>query len=131
MALINKDHSKQITKSLLKAIPLKCPSCAKGRIFENIIKVKPAEKCSSCGMDFSKFDIGDAPSFFSIFSIGFLIPLLAILVEVYFQPSLTTHMLIWIPATFIFCIFTLTYVRSLFIHMEYKINQLNNEKNNL
>jgi len=82
---------------------------------------------SNFNMDFTDFDVGDAPSFFSIFTIGFLIPILAILVEIYFKPSFLIHMFLWVPATLLFCFFTLTYVRSWFIHWEYRIAQTDKE----
>lgn len=112
-------------KLLINLLKVTCPKCRKGKIFESYIKLKPAEKCSNCGNDFAKYNVGDAPAYFSIFTMGILIPVLAIILEIYFEPAFWVHALIWIPATILFCYFTLIYVRCLFINLEEKVK---NEK---
>ena len=113
-------------KSKLKLTSLKCPKCGEGKIFKSYIKLKPAEKCSNCGNDFTKYNVGDAPAYFSIFTMGILIPVLAIILEIYFEPAFWFHALIWVPATILFCYFTLIYVRAIFMNLEERVKP--NEK---
>lgn len=99
---------------------LKCPTCGKDKIFRSILKIKPAEQCDNCGLDYTKFDIGDAPAYMGVFIICFVIPILAIITEIYFSPALIVHALLWFPLTIIFTYIILIYSRSYFIHKEFE-----------
>ncbi len=58
-----------------------------------------AEKCSSCGLDYNKFNVGDGPAAFLTLIIGALVATLAILVELKFEPPFWVHAVLWIPLT--------------------------------
>jgi len=103
---------------------LKCPKCAKGNIFASYSKIKPATSCVFCGEDFTSYNVGDSPAYFSIFTVGALVPVLAVTTDSYFMPPLWVHALIWLPVTILFCYLTLIYIRSIFIHIEYKHQRL-------
>ncbi len=107
------------SKVIKNSLTLKCPQCAKGRIFQSHIKLVPAKSCTSCGLNLAKFDVGDSPAYFSIFTVGMLIPILAVTVEGLYMPPFWLHAVIWLPATILFCYLTLIYVRSIFIHLEH------------
>ncbi len=109
-------------KIIRRSLSLKCPACGEGKIFESYIKIKPTSACTKCGLDFTKFNVGDAPAYFSIFTVGVLVPVLAIITEIYYQPSFLVHAALWLPITFLFCYLTLIYIRSIFIHIEHKAN---------
>ncbi|MDX1950126.1 MAG: DUF983 domain-containing protein [Rickettsiales bacterium] len=104
-------------------LSLKCPRCLEGEIFSSKIKIKHNEKCSECDLDFSSLDIGDAPSYCVGFVICFLIPILAIIFDVYFTPNLVTHIFLWIPITIILAYLLLLYVRSYFVYKCYEYPQ--------
>jgi len=80
-----------------------------------------SDSCSNCGLNFSEFDVGDGPAYISGFLICFLVPILAVLTEVIFEPSLLTHSILWVFATFLFSYLILIFSRSSFIHLEYKM----------
>jgi uncharacterized protein (DUF983 family) len=111
------------SKIIGKSLRLKCPACGSGKIFHSYLKIKPADKCDSCGLDLTKFNVGDAPAYFSIFTVGILVPVLAILVEIYFEPSFLIHAILWIPITILFCYLTLIFIRSIFIHIEHNFKK--------
>ena len=120
-----KESTRDILASSIASTCLKCPSCKKAGIFHNLLKLKLKNSCDNCGLCLEDFDVGDGPAYFGIFIVGFLIPIFAIIVEVYFYPSLLVHCLIWIPATIVLCYIVLIYSRSMFIWVEYKIRELN------
>lgn len=72
-----------------------CPRCGKGKLFKGFLDF--ADKCDSCGLDYSEFDTGDGPAVFIILIMGFIVVGLALVVEVNFQPPLWLHALIWGP----------------------------------
>ena len=112
-------------KAFKRAFSLKCPACSKGKLFTSYIKIKPAESCSNCGLDFRSFDVGDAPAYFSVFIIGILIPVLAVVVDAYFTPALWAHIILWIPITLVFCYLSLIYIRAIFMHIEHEVKGKN------
>jgi uncharacterized protein (DUF983 family) len=58
--------------------------------------VRFAPKCSSCGLDFDAFNVGDGPAAFLIFVVGTITVVSALLVDGLFSPPWWVH-LIWIP----------------------------------
>ena len=48
-----------------------CPRCGQGKLFDGLLKVRPA--CSNCGLDYSFADSGDGPVVFVLFIVGFLV----------------------------------------------------------
>ena len=127
------DYTKNWDKILNAAIyglKLKCPSCGGSRIYNSILKLKPNNQCSNCGLKFEDFDTGDGPAYTAIFFISFLIPIIAIIIEIYYEPSLWVHAAITIPLTLLFTYIILIFSRSVFIAIEHKIRQLEKEEDN-
>lgn len=87
------------------------------------------DACTSCGLVLKHHDAGDAPAFFSIFIIGFLVVLFASIVEMRYMPPLWVHAALWIPFTFIGCIITLRVVKTLMITLQYRLAQLKGNGN--
>lgn len=82
---------------MLNGMKCRCPNCQQGKLFDGFLKV--TDKCKKCSEDYSHQRADDAPPYFTIFIVGHIVIPLLIWAEVTFQPSLTTHMLIWIPIT--------------------------------
>ena len=74
-----------------------CPRCGSRTLFDGVAKFAP--KCSACGLDLSKFNVGDGPAAFLTLIIGALVLVLALWLEVSFRPPFWVHALIWIPVT--------------------------------
>ena len=83
-----------ITRAALFAL---CPRCASKGLFSGMTQF--AEKCSSCGLNYTKFNVGDGPAAFLTLIIGALVATLAILVELKFEPPFWVHAVLWIPVT--------------------------------
>ena len=116
------------SKIIVDSLSLKCPACGKGKIFKSYLKLKPADKCDSCSLDLTQYNVGDSPAYFSIFTVGVFIPVLAVTAESLYVLPLWAHALLWLPLTFLFCYLTLIYIRSIFIYIEHNYKNPNDEK---
>ena len=58
--------------------------------------VRFTPRCSSCGLDFSDFNVGDGPAAFLILIVGAVLTVLAIAVDLSWSPPWWVHM-IWLP----------------------------------
>lgn len=70
-----------------------CPRCGRGKLFKGYLDV--AERCDTCGLDFSKVDSGDGPAVFLIFILGFLVVPVALWVSMGVEWPLWLHALVW------------------------------------
>ena len=97
-----------------------CPRCGQGKLFDGLLKVRPA--CSNCGLDYSFADAGDGPAVFVIMIIGFIVVGLALWVEVNYNPPLWLHLVIWIPLAIGLCLWLLRVLKSVLIALQYRNN---------
>lgn len=77
------------------ALGCRCPRCGEGRLFTNLLTVRPA--CPTCGLDLTAEDAGDGPAVFVIFFLGLIVVGLAAIVELKFSPPIWVHLLLWTP----------------------------------
>jgi uncharacterized protein (DUF983 family) len=77
------------------ALGCRCPRCGEGRLFTNLLTVRPA--CPTCGLDLTAEDAGDGPAVFVIFFLGLIVVGLAAIVELKFSPPIWVHLLLWAP----------------------------------
>ena len=80
--------------SLSVAIKGQCPHCGQATLFANWVRF--ASRCSSCGLNFDSFNVGDGPAAFLIFIVGTIVVVSALVVDGVFSPPWWVH-LIWIP----------------------------------
>jgi uncharacterized protein (DUF983 family) len=85
------------TSPLLAGLALRCPNCAKGRLFKSYLKL--ADRCTACGEDLSALEQGDGPAVFVTLILGFLVVGLALFVEVRYTPPFWVHAVLWLPLT--------------------------------
>ena len=95
-----------------------CPRCGKGRMFMGWIEF--AKACSECGLDLSGFNVGDGPVVFLTLGIGALVTILAVTVELVFEPGLLIHALLWVPLTAILVVLCLRFAKGLLLALEYR-----------
>ena len=74
-----------------------CPDCGEKTLFAGLSKF--ADRCRVCGLDFSRYNVGDGAAAFLILIITALVSGLAIIVQVLFTPPFWVQALIWIPVT--------------------------------
>lgn len=74
-----------------------CPQCGATTLFAGPVRF--ADKCRACGLDFSRYNIGDGPAALLTLVVGALVMALAAAVELTIRPPLIVHALLWIPVT--------------------------------
>ena len=74
-----------------------CPRCGSRTLFSGTVRF--ADRCRVCGLDLSRFNVGDGPAGFLTLVIGAIMVALAIWLDVAASPPLWVHALIWIPLT--------------------------------
>lgn len=74
-----------------------CPRCGAPTIFAGMLRF--ADRCSACGLEIARFNVGDGPAAFLTLILGTIVVIMAIALELTFHPPLWLHMLIWIPVT--------------------------------
>jgi uncharacterized protein (DUF983 family) len=114
---------REILQAAICGLKLKCPSCKTSNIYNSPLNLKAKTKCR-CGLDYQGFDTGDGPAYTAIFFVSFLIPILAIIFEVMYEPPFYVFAITIIPATLISSFLILKFSRSVYIAIEYKIRQL-------
>lgn len=74
-----------------------CPRCGQKTLFANLTGF--SDRCRSCGLDFSRYNVGDGPAAFLTLIVGAIVLGLALAVEANFQPPIWVHILLWVPLT--------------------------------
>lgn len=74
-----------------------CPRCGERTLFAGWAKF--ADKCSNCGLDFSRFNVGDGPAAFLTMIVGALVVALALWLQLSVEPPWWVHVLLWVPLT--------------------------------
>jgi uncharacterized protein (DUF983 family) len=96
----------------------RCPRCGTGRLFQGYLAVRTS--CTSCGLDFSRFEAGDGPAVFVILIVGAIVAGGALLMEIAFQPPYWIHALVWGPALLILSLAFLRPLKAALIVLQYK-----------
>lgn len=94
-----------------------CPRCGSRTLFEGVAKFSP--KCGVCGLDFSRFNVGDGPAAFITLIVGAVVVVLALFLEVSAHPPFWVHALLWIPLTTAGCVYGLRVSKGWLLQAEY------------
>jgi uncharacterized protein (DUF983 family) len=74
-----------------------CPECGAPSLFEGPAKFRA--RCGACGLDYSRYNVGDGPAAFLTLIIGALLIVAALSLDAVFQPPLWVHLILWVPLT--------------------------------
>ena len=74
-----------------------CPRCGAKSLFAGMVQFAP--RCDACGLDYSRFNVGDGPAAFLTLLIGGLVTVLAIWLQLAVSPPFWVHILLWLPLT--------------------------------
>jgi uncharacterized protein (DUF983 family) len=96
----------------------RCPRCGVGPLFAGYLRIAP--RCTTCGLDYAVFDVGDGASVFVILIAGFLVVGAALLVEIAWSPPYWVHALLWLPAIAILTLGGLRLVKSALMVLQYR-----------
>jgi uncharacterized protein (DUF983 family) len=107
------------TPSVLEAaLRCRCPRCGKGRLFRNLLDVRPV--CEYCALDLAQNDSGDGAAALVILVLGAIIVGLAFWVEFRFNPPLWVHAILWPLITIPLAIAMIRPVKAGLIAMQYR-----------
>lgn len=95
-----------------------CPACGATTLFAG--RLRFADRCSHCGLDFTRFNVGDGPAAFLTLIVGTLISGLAIWLELAASPPWWVHVVIWLPITIIGVMLSLRIAKAALFALEYK-----------
>ena len=105
--------------SLLKAAALgQCPRCGSRTLFASIVEF--ADKCPACGLDYSRFNVGDGPAAFLTLGIGTILAIAAIVFDQAVHPPFWVHAIIWVPLTAFMVIYGLRVAKAALLIVEYR-----------
>jgi uncharacterized protein (DUF983 family) len=80
--------------SLAAVLTGTCPRCGEPTLFSSGVRF--ADKCRSCGLDLSSFNVGDGPAAFLILIVGTITVAGALLLDAAASPPWWVH-LVWVP----------------------------------
>ena len=95
-----------------------CPRCGARTLFAGYAKF--AERCRVCGLDFTKFNVGDGPAAFLTLVIGALVTGLALWLELAVAPPFWVHVVLWVPFTAAAVLGGLRASKALLLQAEYR-----------
>jgi len=95
-----------------------CPRCGAKTLFRSYLAF--ADTCSNCGLDFRDFNVGDGPVVFLTLGIGTIVTILALVVELAFEPGLWVHVLLWLPLTLIMTVLSLRIAKGWLLALEFR-----------
>jgi uncharacterized protein (DUF983 family) len=94
----NSAHHEQGRPELISAALFGlCPRCGARTLYRGLATF--ALRCTACGLDYSRYNVGDGPAAILTLVVGALIVLLALIVELKFTPPFWVHILLWVPLT--------------------------------
>ncbi|MBN8844174.1 MAG: DUF983 domain-containing protein [Sphingomonadales bacterium] len=74
-----------------------CPECGAPGLFERGVTFR--DRCTACGLDFGRYNVGDGPAAFLTLIVGALLIALALGLDSAFSPPLWVHVVLWVPLT--------------------------------
>ena len=95
-----------------------CPRCGGKTLFAGWAAFAP--RCSACGLDFSRFNVGDGPAAFLTLIIGTFIVILAIWLQLAVEPAWWVHVLLWVPLTVVGVLGGLRVVKAWLLGAEFR-----------
>jgi uncharacterized protein (DUF983 family) len=95
-----------------------CPRCGAPTLFAGWARFAGA--CSACGLDFTRFNVGDGPAAFLTLILGAIVVGLAIWLELAAHPPWWVHVLLWVPLTAAAVLGALRVSKGALIALEYR-----------
>jgi len=95
-----------------------CPSCGARTRFPGTERF--AAKGANCGLDFARFNVGDGPAAFLTLIVGTLVTVLAIWVQLRFEPAYWVHIVLWVPLAAILTLGGLRLAKAALLASEYR-----------
>lgn len=113
------DNGSAPTTPLVRAaLSAHCPACGIGPLYDGWLAFAP--RCRACGLDYTKFNVGDGPAAFLILIVGGLVTALALFLHLAVHPPFWVHILLWVPFTTALVILCLRVSKAALLILEYR-----------
>lgn len=96
----------------------RCPQCGVGPLFAGWVRF--AERCTACGLDYGRFNVGDGPAAFLILIVGGLVVAGALILQLSVSPPFWVHVLLWVPVTTAAVLWCLRLSKAALLILEYR-----------
>lgn len=94
-----------------------CPRCGSRTLFAGVAKF--ADRCRVCGLDYSRFNVGDGPAAFLTLGVGAVVTILAVWLELAVSPPFWVHALLWLPLIVVSVISGLRFTKAALLVREF------------
>ena len=95
-----------------------CPRCGAATLFAGPTRF--AERCRACGLDFTRFNVGDGPAAFLTLIVGGLLVGVAVTLQLTIEPPLWLLALILIPLATVAVMGALRIAKAALLALEYR-----------
>jgi uncharacterized protein (DUF983 family) len=103
--------------SLLAILLNRCPACKKSSIYDGVLTIR--KTCKHCGFALGEHDVADGPAYITMTIVGMMVVILAVWVELQYQPPFYIHALLWLPFTLVASLIILRAAKSFMLTAEY------------
>ncbi len=100
-----------------------CPRCGQGPLFladRTRGGIALAPRCTACGLDYGRFNIGDGAAPFLIFIVGGVVMVLALVADARWGWPLWAHALAWAPLTLLLTLMLMRLAKGLLVALEWR-----------
>lgn len=112
---MTKWHAPDTTEASLRGL---CPRCGAPTLFAGAVRF--SERCGTCQLDLTQFNVGDGPAAFLIMIVGGLVTIGAVVLELSVSPPFWVHILLWVPLTLGLVLGLLRLAKGALLVLEYR-----------
>ena len=95
-----------------------CPRCGGRTLFAGPTRF--ADRCRACGLDLTRFNVGDGPAAFLTLGVGAIIVALALWLQLAAEPPWWVHAILWLPLTVAGVVLGLRVAKAALLQSEYR-----------
>ena len=100
------------------ALSGQCPRCGGRTLFAGWTRF--ADRCSACGLDLTRFNVGDGPAAFLTLIIGAVVVILALWLQLAAEPAWWVHVMLWPLLTVLGVVLGLRVAKAALLQSEYR-----------
>lgn len=104
--------------ALTAGLSCRCPRCGVGPLYRGFLTVD--DRCSHCGLDYSRIDTGDGPAFFLICIMGAIVVPIALMIAMNYAMPLWLHGIIWTVVVLGITLGTIRPAKAYMIALQYR-----------
>ena len=95
-----------------------CPRCGGRTLFGGVTRF--ADRCRACGLDLTRFNVGDGPAAFLTMIVGAVVVALALTLQLSAEPPWWVHAILWLPLTVAGVVLGLRVAKAALLQSEYR-----------